>query len=97
MSDFVEFISPSLVVAEAHATAHQLHAIIERLDALARLLPTPPADLLDRLSGSEAFTAFPCYELRADLEVCISDGLLPLADLLASVGERVGRPGDDRA
>ena len=95
MSDFEQSIPPSLVVAEARATAHQLHAIIERLDALARLLPIPPGDLLDQLSGSEAFAAFPCYELRADLEVCISDGLLPLADLLANVGERVGRPSDD--
>ena len=90
MSDFPQSIPPSLVVAEAHAAAHQLRAIACRLDALSHLLPMPPPDVLERLSGSEAFASFPSYELRADLEVCIADGLQPLAAVLANVDQRLG-------
>lgn len=89
MSSQPQSIPPQLVAAEARAAAHELQAIAHRLMSWAALLPMPEPGVLDRVSGSEAFARFPAYELRADIQVCVADGIRPVAEVLAKAGQRL--------
>lgn len=79
---------PQVVAAETRAAAHQVRALAEHLLGLADLLPHPPDEEVDRLSGEEAFARYPAYELYADLQIAVADGLVSLADFLEESGRR---------